>query len=168
MYYLFFLIPVLIYFTNTFIVKNKYLLNFSGETHQKNFRNKKTPLSGGIFLIIFLSIILIERDQISYVFFIFIFILGLFSDLKILSVPSRRLFYQFILVLLFVHFLSLNGISTRILFIDKVLENYYLSVLFSTLCIMILINGTNFIDGLNGLVLILLYSSSSIFINQTF
>ena len=128
MYYLFFfLIPVLIYFTNTFIVKNKYLLNFSGETHQKILGTKKTPLSGGIFLILFLSIILIERDQISYVFFIFIFILGLFSDLKILSVPSRRLFYQFILVLLFVHFLSLNGISTRILFIDKVFQwNFYI------------------------------------------
>ena len=154
MYYLFFfLIPVTIYFSNSFIIKNRYFLNFSGETHQKILGTKKTPLSGGIFLILFLSIILVERDIISYVFFSLIFILGLFSDMKILSVPSRRLFYQFILVLLFVHFLSLNGISTRILFIDKVLENYYLSVLFSTLCLIILINGTNFIDGLNGLVL---------------
>ena len=109
MYYLFFfLTPVIIYFFNTFIIKNRYFLNFSGEIHQKILGTKKTPLSGGIFLIIFLSIILIERDQISYVFFIFIFILGLFSDLKILSVPSRRLFYQFILVLLFVHFLRID------------------------------------------------------------
>ncbi len=152
-YLFFFLIPATIYFSNSFIIKNRYFLNFSGEIHQKILGTKKTPLSGGIFLILFLSIIFVERDIMSYVFFSLIFILGLFSDLKILSVPSRRLFYQFILVLLFVHFLSLNGISTRILFIDKVLENYYLSVLFSTLCLIILINGTNFIDGLNGLVL---------------
>ena len=154
MYYLFFfLTPVIIYFFNTFIIKNRYFLNFSGEIHQKILGTKKTPLSGGIFLILFLSIILIERDLITYVFLIFMFILGLFSDLKILSVPSKRLLYQFILILFFVHFLSLNGISTRIIFIDKLLENYYLSVLFSTLCLIILINGTNFIDGLNGLVL---------------
>ena len=152
-YLIFFLTPILIYFFNSFIIKKKYFLNFSGEIHQKTLGSKKTPLSGGIFLILFLSIILIERDVIAYVFFISIFILGLFSDLKILSVPSRRLFYQFVLVLLFVHFLSLNGISTRIIFIDKFLENYYLSILFSTLCLIILINGTNFIDGLNGLVL---------------
>ena len=168
MYYLFFFFtPVIIYFLNTFIIKNRYFSNFSGEIHQKILGTKKTPLSGGIFLILFLSIIFIERDVITYVFLIFIFILGLFSDLKILSVPSKRLLYQFILILLFVHFLSLNGISTRIIFIDKLLENYYLSILFSTLCLIILINGTNFIDGLNGLVLtyyfivlIILYKSN--------
>ena len=154
MQYLFFLfIPVLIYFLNSYIVKNKLFLNFSGEAHQKILGTKKTPLSGGIFLILFLSFIIIERDITTFIFFIFIFILGLFSDLKILSIPSRRLFYQFILILLFVSFLNLNEISTRIIFIDQALENYYFSILFSAFSLIILINGTNFIDGLNGLVL---------------
>ena len=122
MQYLFFLfIPVLIYFLNSYIVKNKLFLNFSGEAHQKILGTKKTPLSGGIFLILFLSFIIIERDITTFIFFIFIFILGLFSDLKILSIPSRRLFYQFILILLFVSFLNLNEISTRIIFIDQAL-----------------------------------------------
>ena len=149
----FFLTPVLIYSVNFFIVKNGYFLNFSGENHQKILGTKNTPLSGGIFLILFLSIIFIDKDIITFIFLILIFVLGLFSDLKILSVPSRRLLYQLILIVLFVHFSTLDTISTRIIFIDQALQNYYVSIFFSAFCLIILINGTNFIDGLNGLVL---------------
>ena len=154
MYFLFFfLIPVLIYCINFYILKNKYFLNFSGENHQKILGSKNTPLSGGIFLILFLSIIFRDKDMITLIFLILIFVLGLFSDLKILSVPSRRLFYQSILIILFVHFSTFDTISTRIIFIDQALQNYYISIFFSAFCLIILINGTNFIDGLNGLVL---------------
>ena len=152
-YLFFFFVPVFIFLLNSYIIKNKYLLNFSGETHQKFLGTKKTPLSGGIFLVLFLSTILIEKDIMIYIFLIFIFILGLFSDLKILSLPSRRLFYQFILIILFVYFSGINIISTRVVFIDYALQNYYISIFFTTFCLIILVNGTNFIDGLNGLVL---------------
>tara|TARA_A100001015_G_scaffold216458_1_gene243095 strand:+ start:182 stop:1198 length:1017 start_codon:yes stop_codon:yes gene_type:complete len=152
-YLIFFVIPVFIYLLNSYIIKNKYLLNFSGETHQKFLGTKKAPLSGGIFLILFLSTILIEKDIMIYFFLVFIFILGLFSDLKILSLPSRRLLYQFILIILFVYLSGINIISTRVTFIDYALQNYYISIFFTTFCLIILVNGTNFIDGLNGLVL---------------
>ena len=152
-YLVFIFIPILIYFFNLYIVKKKLLTNFSGETHQKYLGTKNSPLSGGIFLILFLSIVFIQKDLITYIFLIFIFMLGLFSDLKILSLPLRRLFYQFILILLFVYFSSLDKISTRIIFIDYVLQNYYIGIFFSTFCLIILVNGTNFIDGLNSLVL---------------
>ncbi len=152
-YLVFFLTPIFIYFFNSYIVKKKLLTNFSGETHQKFLGTKNSPLSGGIFLILFLSIIFIQTDLLTYVFLIFIFMLGLFSDLKIITLPLRRLFYQFILILLFVYFLSLDKISTRIIFLDYFLQNYYIGIFFSTFCLIILVNGTNFIDGLNGLVL---------------
>ncbi len=152
-YLFFFLIPTLIYILNSYIIKNGHFFNFSGELHQKILGTKKTPLSGGIYLVLFISIIFIEKDITTFIFFILIFMLGLFSDLKILSVPSKRLLYQFILILFFVYFLSLNVISTRVIFIDQALENYYISILFSAFSLIILINGTNFIDGLNGLVL---------------
>ena len=149
----FFLIPVLVYCINFYIIKNGYILNFSGENHQKILGTKNTPLSGGIFLILFLSFIFWDKNIITLIFLILIFVLGLFSDLKVLSVPSRRLFYQSILVVLFVYFSKFDTISTRIIFIDQALQNYYISILFSAFCLVILINGTNFIDGLNGLVL---------------
>ena len=43
--------------------------------------------------------------------------------------------------------------STKIYFLDLILENIWISFFFTTFCILIAINGTNFIDGLNGLVL---------------
>ena len=112
-YLFFFLVPVLIYCINFYIVKSRYFLNFSGENHQKILGAKNTPLSGGIFLILFLSIIFLEKDITTYIFLILIFVLGLFSDLKILSIPSRRLFYQSILIILFVALsTTINGRST--------------------------------------------------------
>ena len=152
-YLFFFLIPIIIFFINFYIVKHRYFLNFSGENHQKILGIKNTPLSGGIFLILFLPFIFFENDITIYIFLILIFLLGLFSDLKILSVPSKRLFYQSILIILFVHFSNFDTISTRVIFIDQVLKNYYVSIFFSSFCLIILINGTNFMDGLNGLVL---------------
>ncbi len=152
-YILFFFTPVLIYLINSNIIKNKRFLNFSGENHQKILGSKKTPLTGGIFLIIFLSIIFLEKELILYTFLVLIFLLGLSSDLKFLSVPFIRLFYQFLLIVLFVYILEVNIGSTRIIFIDQGLNNFYFSIFFSTFCLIILINGTNFIDGLNGLVL---------------
>ena len=152
-YFFFILVPILIYYINFYIAKYRYFLNYSGENHQKVLGIKNTPLSGGIFLILFLSIVFLEKDIITYIFLILIFLLGLFSDLKILSVPSSRLFYQSILIVLFVYFSNFETISTRVILIDQVLQNYYTSIFFSAFCLIILINGTNFIDGLNGLVL---------------
>ena len=123
-----------------------------GENHQKILGAKNT-LYQVEFFNLFLSFVFKDKDIITLTFLILIFVLGLFSDLKILSVPSRRLFYQSILIVLFVHFSTLDTISTRIIFIDQALQNYYISIFFSAFCLIILINGTNFIDGLNGLYL---------------
>lgn len=152
-YIIFFLIPFLIHFLNSYFVKNKNFLNFSGETHQKILGKKNIPLTGGIFLIIFLPIMFFEKNMIIYLFLILIFSVGLFSDIKILSKPSRRLFLQSILITLFVYFFDTNIMSTRIIFLDQMLKNFYFSIFFTSLCLIIVVNGTNFIDGLNGLVL---------------
>ena len=91
--------------------------------------------------------------MIMYLFLILIFSIGLFSDIKILSKPSRRLFLQSILITLFVYFFDNNIISTRIIILDHMLKNFYFSIFFTSLCLIIVVNGTNFIDGLNSLVL---------------
>ena len=68
MNYLFILVPILIYYINFYIAKYRYFLNYSGENHQKVLGIKHTPLSGGIFLILFLSIIFFKKDIITYIF----------------------------------------------------------------------------------------------------
>ena len=63
-------------------------------------------------------------------------------------------------------FSNLNLENTRIVFLDFLLRNLYFNLIFCSFCIIILVNGSNFIDGLNGLVsgyyIIVLFTLSKI------
>ena len=93
----------------------------------------------------------------NYIFFsivfVLIFLLGIFSDLNILSSPKKRFLLQFILILTFVFANKIEVFPTRIDFIDEQLSRTVWSYFFTVFCLMILLNGSNFIDGLNGLLL---------------
>ena len=43
--------------------------------------------------------------------------------------------------------------STRINFVDQILQNNYFNYCFVLFCLLVLVNGSNFIDGLNGLLI---------------
>ena len=144
---------VIIYFVNTFLIKKNFLPSIKGEKHQKYANKKNIPLSGGIFLLT--GFIFIFYQEFILLFFLScLFILGIFSDLKIISSPIKKLFLQIILVVCVVYFLNLEIYSTRIFLIDNFLKNNLINLLFLSFCIVVLINGTNFIDGLNGLLLL--------------
>jgi UDP-N-acetylmuramyl pentapeptide phosphotransferase/UDP-N-acetylglucosamine-1-phosphate transferase len=163
MNYLFFLfIPIFIFLLNSFFKRKNLLSNFSGDKHQKFLGNKDIPLSGGIFLLIF-SIPIIKINSILYIFLLSIFLIGLFSDLKVFLSPLKRFFFQSIIIITFVFLTNLQINTTGVIFLDFFLQNTYFSIFFSYFCLIILINGTNFIDGLNGLVLVY-YSIVSIII----
>ena len=144
---------VIIYFVNTFLMKKIFLPSIKGEKHQKYVNKKNIPLSGGIFLLT--GFIFIFYQEFILLFFLScLFFFGIFSDLKIISSPIQRLFLQIILVVCIVYFLNLEIHSTRIFLIDNFLKNNLINLLFLSFCIVVLINGTNFIDGLNGLLLL--------------
>ena len=82
-----------------------------------------------------------------------IFILGVLSDNKILNSPKKRLSIQIIAILSFTLISDLEIISTRNIYLDNLLSVDFINIFFTSFCILILINGTNFIDGLNGNVL---------------
>ena len=82
-----------------------------------------------------------------------IFILGIFSDLNILSSPKKRFLLQLLLIFAFVIVKKVEVFPTRINFLDENFSNTYWSYFFTIFCLMILLNGSNFIDGLNGLFL---------------
>ena len=79
--------------------------------------------------------------------------LGLFSDIGFFSSAKFRFLIQSVIIFLFLFYSNLSLTSVRIVTFDLMLENYLFSLFFTLFCLMILINGTNFIDGLNGLVL---------------
>ena len=133
--------------------KYKILSSYSGSLHQK-FVNDPVTLSGGIF--IFFPSMLLFFSGLNIIFigcFSLIFFLGLLSDLNYLNKPKLRLFFQFLILVFFVLNLKVEVFPTRIYFIDDNFENTYISYFFTVFCLLILINGSNFIDGLNGLLL---------------
>jgi len=68
-YYIF--TPIIIIYVNSFFKKKKLILNYSGNQHQKFLGDKSIPLAGGVYLILFLKIILKENYLTLYFFFIF-------------------------------------------------------------------------------------------------
>ena len=146
-------IPIIIYFVNTLIKYNNLLPSLSGEKHQLFVEQKNIPLSGGAIIII--TFLFIERFNVDffYFFYFFLFLIGFFSDLKIIKSPRNRFVLQVLFIFLFVIFNDLHISNVRIFFIDFLLNYKVFSYFFVIFCLLIIINGTNFIDGLNGLVL---------------
>ena len=144
---------IIILILTYFLKKYKLLSSHSGSIHQK-FVNDSVTLSGGIFIFFpFLIVFFFNLNIIFMACVTLIFILGLFSDLNYLNNPKLRLLLQFLVLTFFVLSLKVEVFPTRIDFIDNNFQNTYVSYFFTIFCLLILINGSNFIDGLNGLLL---------------
>ena len=145
------LITILITLLNVLIKKKNFLISVTGDNHQKFASDLKIPLTGGIFF--FLGILyFLDQNILSLILFTFlILILGIFSDLKIINSAKLRFLFQILLVLSFVTFNDLQILDTRIFILDKFLSTSIVNYLFVSFCILIVINGSNFTDGLNTL-----------------
>ena len=145
------LLIILLLSINNFLIKKNFLISETGDRHQKFASKKKIPLTGGIF--IFLSFLFFINDQIlSFIFFSFlILLLGLFSDLKHIKSASSRFMIQISIVLSFVIFNDLQLMNTKIYLLDRLLSNEIFNYFFISFCILIVVNGSNFFDGLNTL-----------------
>ena len=86
-------------------------------------------------------------------FLLYHFLIGFLSDINYLTSPLKRILLQIVIIFILI-FLSKNLISSvRILFFDNLLENIYFNYFFTIFCLLVLINGSNFIDGMNTLFL---------------
>ena len=138
-----------------FCRKNNLLVDFKLEKHKRFSSKLKINSIGGILLISFFIYEYLFIDQnFSLLLFLFcIFFIGLMSDVKRLNSVSLRFILQIALVLFFAKIIGLEIKSTRIEFLDLILSNNLANVIFVSFCLMVLINGGNFIDGLNGLLI---------------
>ena len=75
------------------------------------------------------------------------------SDARFLNSPKIRILLQFVVTLFLVYNLKLEVTPTKIEILDNLLKYQLISFAFTTFCILILLNGCNFIDGMNGLLL---------------
>ena len=137
---------------NFFLIKQNFLIdNNSAGNHKISLIN--TPLSGGIFF--FCTFIVIDffyelGSIYLYPFYFSFILLGILADNKILNNPKIRFILQLIITTFFVYFSEINIENTRIYFLDDLLKNNLFNNFFLIFCFMTLLNGSNFIDGLNG------------------
>jgi UDP-N-acetylmuramyl pentapeptide phosphotransferase/UDP-N-acetylglucosamine-1-phosphate transferase len=157
-----------IFFTliiNLIFNKKELFSNFKGDNHQKFISSRNIPLSGGLILILTSYYYL---DLFNFIYIFFIFCVGFLSDTKIINSPKLRFVIQTLVVLSVVYFSSITVISTRIIFIDQLLTHNIFRIFFTIFCILIVINGCNFIDGVNtSLIGYCLIISSSLYYLDT-
>ena len=148
-------IAVLFIITISNFVFKKFiiLIDRTNISTHKSFINghKTTPLLGGFVFFLILVFFLPENYQYFTILIFFIFLTGLLSDLDILHSPFFRIIFQTIIIVVYL-FLFDNFVSSiRVDFFDNLLNIFFIKLFFTSFCILVLINGTNFIDGVNTL-----------------
>lgn len=118
---------------------------------------------GGISILFFLILfsIFIKNESYNNYFLatvtlsIIFFIVGFLEDIRISSTPLVRLFFLFFLSFVVIFYFDIHVLKTQIKFINNIIyANKFLSIIFVCLCLMFIVNGCNFIDGFNGLLII--------------
>jgi len=144
-------LTIFILLINKFLIKNKILISETGDVHQKFASKSTVPLTGGVFILLgYLNFL--DEKIFSFILFTFIIlILGIFSDLKLIKSARNKFLIQILLISFYIIFNDVQINDTRVLFLDNILQNNYINYLFVAFCILIIINGSNFIDGMNTL-----------------
>jgi UDP-N-acetylmuramyl pentapeptide phosphotransferase/UDP-N-acetylglucosamine-1-phosphate transferase len=140
--------------SNFVFKKFDILIDRTNISNHKSFINgyKTTPLLGGFVFFLILVFFLPENYQYFTILIFFIFLTGLLSDLDILHSPFLRIIFQTIIIVVYL-FLFDNFVSSiRVDFFNNLLNIFFIKLFFTSFCILVLINGTNFIDGVNTLV----------------
>ena len=147
-YYLFFLFLIpLIILVNFFLIKKNFLISDTGKQHQNYANLNQVPLSGGIYVLLFFYFF--ETNVELLIFISILFVIGLIADLNLLNSPLKRFIIQICLIVLFIISLNIQIEDVRIDWFNKLLLNNLFNIFFCSFCFLVLINGSNFIDGNN-------------------
>ena len=147
------LLIFLIFLINFFLKEKNILLNNTGQKHQSYNQKYQVPLSGGLVILIYIFYNF-ELFNLTLIFYLTIFfILGLLADLNLIKSPTFRFLTQILLLIFLLIHLKVQIYDIRINWINDLLQYQYFNIFFVLLCFLVLINGTNFIDGNNGISL---------------
>jgi len=110
------------------------------------------PLCGGIIIFVCSLIFFIDLALLNLFGFL-ILMIGIFSDNNKISSPAIRIVFQLMVFMSFVIIMNLNLNDLRVDFLNDLLSKKFISIIFTTFCILVLVNGSNFLDGLNTLLI---------------
>ena len=138
---------------NYSLSKTEFLIDKKYSIHKSFVSNDLIPISGGI--VFFFSIItFLSYENLSIKILItFIFLVGLLSDINYLVSPIKRILFQVFFIFLFIYINDVYIESIRLVIVDQFLENILFKIFFTSFCILVLLNGSNFIDGLNTILI---------------
>jgi UDP-GlcNAc:undecaprenyl-phosphate GlcNAc-1-phosphate transferase len=127
----------------------------------QSFHRIPTPRIGGAIILIFSIIYLFFFEEKNKFFYSIIllgtlfFTIGFFDDFKFRLKPELRLLFMFLFSFLIIYFLEIKINYTRIKFLDDIINSNKITLtLFVCFCLLFITNGSNFIDGFNGLLAI--------------
>ena len=160
---LFFLFSLIL---SIFFVKNSRNI-LKGQLLDKDFSKPQAfhdipvaRLGGLIFIILFLTFIFFY-NKILNIFLIdyliistFFFILGFLDDLKIKINPNSRLILMIIILLFSINIFSIEITQSGLAFLNQWLKNDIFQLFFVLLCFLFIVNGSNLVNGFNGLLII--------------
>ena len=145
---------ITLYLISKFFFKFNLLIEKVDKNIHKKFliSNDRKNYSGGFFLL--LASIFVFFDQSIYfkICIILIYFVGTLSDIDLVSSPKIRLFIQLVIIILFTILTGVYVEETKVIFIDYLLNYKIIKLIFTIFCFMVLINGCNFIDGVNTLL----------------
>ncbi len=166
------LVPYIILFLLFFFTKILFrnLESKFYKSHQKLAGKETIPLLGGIVMFCFYSFYFSFNDLNFLIFSFLILVLGIFSDNNFLQSPKIRLLLQTLILSFFVYLSEVQINDLRNDYLNDLISNNYFGLFFTIFCLLVLINGSNFIDGLDGLnlgyffliILIVVYIESSL------
>ena len=145
----FFIISLFTYVLNFLYLKNNFCMDIKKSSYHKRLVGANSiPLTGGA-VILFTIMLLTQVSLPIKLFLLLIFLIGLFSDIEKLVSPKNKLLLQIIVTTTLIFILDIQISETRIFVIDNLIDAKLVNYLFVLICLLILINGTNFIDGIN-------------------
>ena len=150
---------IIYYFITQYLIrflKRKDILLDKNFIKPQSYHSSKTPLIGGISIylpLLFMSFFLQHIINAELILIVsFFFIIGIIEDIFENINPYFRLIIMIVGALFLFTILDFRITKIELNFFDALLTNYYFSIFFTTACFIIIINGSNFIDGYNGLL----------------
>ena len=137
---------------NYILPKYNFLIDKKFFPHKSFVSKNSVPISGGLIFTLSAILFLTFENNFSYVIFL-IFFVGILSDLNTLKSPYKRFFLQISVILALVFFNKIFISSIRIPLFDQLFMFALFKYFFVIFCLLILINGSNFIDGVNTLLI---------------
>lgn len=151
-----FLIFLAVYKISSKYFKKLYDLDFS---KPQAFHIEPIPRIGGLALICSFIILvfsfqyLFNENQSKYFFItILIFSLGFLDDLKFKIEPNIRLILMILIFSICIFYFNIKIEKTGLAFLNNWLENTIFNLIFVLVCFLFVVNGSNFVDGFNGLL----------------